>query len=151
MGKRTREFETLLARFDGIVAPEFLLFLRDLSQHREEVLAVGFLVDNLVKRGVALGSELVDEVDRRCGELGIDDKRRTSLRQLADQMRAKGAAAEHSLSRYSWNDIVAADDPVAFGRTHDVSEVMIVRALREKHGLSSSEAVALMRMASLKD
>jgi hypothetical protein len=147
MPGRKASFEDLIARLDAQLKPEFAQFLRDLAKQRAEKIALECLVDGLNDTGVRLSLALVQDLDAACRAAGVDDGRRLIVGKLMLASGVGHAGVDRDGGPgVSLADLVAADDPVALGRAHGVSEVMLVRALREKHGVSLGEAVALLQM-----
>ncbi len=142
---KTPSFESLMARLENQLKPEFAQFLRDLAKQRAGKFALECLVDGLNDTAAAIPADVARDLEQACRAAGVDEQRRALVRQLAVR-RGGLVTGPEGATGFSVADLVAAEDPVALGRAHGISEVMIVRALREKHGLTSSEAVALMRM-----
>jgi hypothetical protein len=146
MTEKTPEFQSLLVQLEGRLTPEFLLFLRDLAKYRDEKIAVECLVDQLGEGGVRLTSDLARGILKRCEALGVDQMRRGLVPGLLDFNPASALSA--GAPACSLEDLVAADNPVAFGKANGAGELLIVRALREKFGFSFDDAMACLRAAS---
>ncbi|MEQ1784659.1 MAG: hypothetical protein ABMA14_25205 [Hyphomonadaceae bacterium] len=129
-------------QLEGRLAPEFLLFLRDLESHRTEKFAVECLIDQLRQRSVTIPAGIARDILQRCEALGIDQGRRGAVPGLLDFSPASASADADRAKASSLEDLIAADDPVAFGKANGAGELLIVRALREKFGFSFDDAMA---------
>lgn len=139
---RRASFETVLGKLENRFRPEFCVFLRDMAAHRSEKFALECLIDQLGKQNGGLSLELGLEMSQLCRELKIDGRRREVLEELAGREDVGAAAMTQQSETCSLDDLIAADDPVAFGRANGAGEVMILRALRDKFGIPLVEAVA---------
>lgn len=148
MGETTPDFQSLLVRLEGRLAPEFALFLRDISRHRNEKFALECLIDQLGPLGIVLSADRARDILDLCDVLGIDQKRRSRIPGLLDFSPSALAADTAKRAVCSLEDLVAATDPVAFGKANGAGELLIVRALREKFGFSFDEAMLLLQIAS---
>lgn len=139
---RQPKFDHVLAKLEGRFRPEFSVFLRDMAEHRSEKFALECLIDQLAKQQIGLSLELGLEIARLCRDLKIDPKRRDVLEDLAGRDDGRVPQANPACSL---EDLIVADDPVAFGRANGAGEVMILRALRDKFGIPLVEAVARLQ------
>ena len=148
MGEKTPDFQSLLVQLEGRLAPELLLFLRDLENHRAEKIAIECLIDQLTEHGVRLTPDITRGILKRCEITGVDQKRRGLVPGLLDFNPASASPDAFGPLSCSLEDLMAADDPAAFGKANGAGELLIVRALREKFGISFDEAMERLRAAN---
>lgn len=138
---KSPKLETLLAGLEGRLTSQFLTFIGDLSRARDPKFAVECLLDQLHAHAVELRPKEAMDLAALGKKLEIDDSRLLRVQAL---VRGKPGDAAQSLS-CSLEELVAADDPIAFGAARGAGDLLIVRALREKYGLTLIEAMTRLR------